>query len=138
MLKRLNSSTLSEFVDVKTTAMIFRILVALFMLYGHGWGKLMDMFGGDFSLVGDPIGIGVVLSSILVVFAEAICSMLIIVGFWTRLAALILTINMSVAVFFVHLPAGDWFVDMERPLLFLVCFIVIFLLGPGDHSIDDN
>lgn len=136
MLKRLNSSTLSEFVDVKTSAAIFRIIVAFFMIYGHGWGKLMNVFGGNFPGGFDPIGIGPELSMILAAFAEGICSLLIIAGFWTRLAALILTINMSVAVFFVHFPAGDWFGDMELPLLYLLSFIVIFLVGPGKYSID--
>lgn len=137
MLKRLNSSTLSEFVDVKTSAAIFRILVAFFMFYGHGWGKLMNVFGGDFGFL-DPIGIGPAASLVLATFAEGICSLLIIAGFWTRLAALILTLNMAVAVFFHHLPAGDWFGGLELPLLYLVCFIVIFLLGPGNYSVDDN
>lgn len=137
MLKRLNSSTLSEFVDVKTSAMVFRVFVAFFMLYGHGWGKLMNVFAGNFQFA-DPIGLGPTVSLILAAFAEGICSLLIIAGFWTRFAALILTINMAVAVFFVHFPAGDWFGDMELPLLYLVAFIVIFLLGPGKYSIDDN
>ena len=137
MLQRLNSSTLSEFVDAKTSAAIFRIFVAFFMLYGHGWGKLMSVFGGDFGFL-DPIGIGPTASLILAAFAEGICSLLIIAGFWTRLASLFLIINMSVAVFFVHLPGGDWFGDMELPLLYLVSFIVIFLLGPGKFSVDDS
>lgn len=137
MLQRLNSSTLSEFVDAKTSAAIFRIFVAFFMLYGHGWGKLMNVFGGDFGFM-DPIGIGPTASLILAAFAEGVCSLLIIAGFWTRLASLFLIINMSVAVFLVHLPGGDWFGDMELPLLYLVCFVVIFLLGPGKFSVDDN
>jgi putative oxidoreductase len=137
MLDRLRSSKLSEFVDVGTSAAIFRIFVAFFMLYGHGWGKLMSVFGGEFQFL-DPIGIGPTASLILAAFAEAICSLLIIAGFWTRLASLILTINMAVAVFFVHLPGGDWFGDMELPVLYLLAFIVIFLLGPGKYSVDKN
>lgn len=137
MLRRLNSSTLSEFVDAKTSAAIFRIFVAFFMLYGHGWGKLMSVFGGDFGFL-DPIGIGPTASLIFAAFAEGICSLLIIAGFWTRLASLFLIINMSVAVFLVHLPGGDWFGDMELPLLYLVSFVVIFLLGPGKFSVDDS
>lgn len=137
MLQRLNSSKLSEFVDPKTSAAIFRIFVAFFMLYGHGWGKLMNVFAGDFGF-GDPIGIGPTASLILAAFAEGICSLLIIAGFWTRLASLFLIINMSVAVFLVHFPAGDWFGDMELPLFFLLAFIIIFLLGPGKFSVDDS
>jgi putative oxidoreductase len=38
----------------------------------------------------------------------------------------------------VHLPGGDWFGDMELPVLYLVAFIVIFLLGPGKYSVDSE
>ena len=137
MLDRLRSSKLGEFVDTATSLAVFRVLVAFFMLYGHGWGKLMNVFGGNFQFL-DPLGIGPTASLILAAFAEAICAMLIIAGFWTRLASLILSINMAVAVFFVHLPGGDWFGDMELPVLYLVAFIVIFLLGPGKYSVDSE
>ncbi len=136
MLKRLNSATLSEFLDVKTSAMILRIFAAVFMLYGHGWGKLMNVVNGNFPNGFDPIGIGPELSMILAAFAEGICSFLILIGFWTRFAALFLIANMSVAVFFYHLPAGDSFGGMEKALMYLVIWIVVFLLGPGDHSVD--
>ncbi len=138
MLKRLNSSTLSEYVDAKTSAMILRIVTAFFMIYGHGFGKLMNVFGGNFPAGFDPIGIGPELSMILAAFAEAICAFLILIGFWTRLASVFLIINMLVAVFFAHVPRGDSLADMELPLLYLGLFIVIFLLGPGKYSIDDS
>ncbi len=137
MLQRLKSSTLSEFVDTKTSVAVFRIFIAFFMLYGHGWGKLMSVFGGNFQFL-DPLGIGPAASLILAAFAEGICALLILVGFWTRLASLILTINMAVAVFFVHLPGGDWFGDMELPLIYLLSFLVILLIGPGKFSVDNS
>lgn len=137
MLKRLNSSTLSEYVDAKTSAMILRIVTAFFMIYGHGFGKLMNVLGGNFQFL-DPIGLGPELSLILAAFAEGVCAFLILIGFWTRLASVFLIINMLVAVLFVHVPGGDSLADMELPLLYLGLFIVIFLLGPGKYSIDDS
>ena len=137
MLQRLNSTKLEEFVDPKTSAMILRIFAAFFMIYGHGYGKVASVLQGNFEFL-DPIGIGPAASLILAAFAEGICAFLILIGFWTRLASLFLTINMAVAVFFVHLPAGDWFGDMELPVIYLVIFIVIFLLGPGKGSVDAN
>ncbi|MDZ7694364.1 MAG: DoxX family protein [Balneolaceae bacterium] len=82
-----------------------------------------------------PIGLGPELSLILAAFAEGICSILIIIGFYSRAAALVLTINMAVAFLFVHL-FNDPFSGMEKALLFLVIFLTIFLLGPGKYSID--
>lgn len=137
MLKRLNSSTLSEFVDTKTSVAVFRIFVAFFMIYGHGFGKLMNVFSGNFQFL-DPIGLGPEISLILAAFAEGICAFLILIGFWTRLASLFLIVNMSVALFFYHLPAGDTFGDIEVLLFYLLSWIVIFLLGPGKYSIDNR
>lgn len=138
MLQRLKSSTLSEFVDAKTSAMILRVFAALFMIYGHGWGKLMNVFNGNFPAGFDPIGIGPELSMILAAFAEGVCAFLILIGFWTRLASLFLVVNMLVAIFFYHIPAGDAFGGMELAIFYLLAWVVIFLIGPGKYSIDDN
>lgn len=135
MLKRLSSSTLSEFVDAKTSAAILRIFAGFFMLYGHGWGKLMNVFSGNFQF-GDPIGIGPTASLILAAFAEGVCAFLVMIGFKTRLASIFLIINMSVAFFFVHLNQS--FGDMEMALLYLLIWVVVFLLGPGKFSIDNS
>lgn len=135
MLKRLQSSTLTEFVDVKLSAMILRIFAAGFMIYGHGFSKVMNVINGNFQF-GDPIGLGPELSLILSAFAEGICAFLILIGFWTRLASLFLIVNMSVAVLFAH--AGDPFGRKETALMYLVIWVVIFLLGPGKYSIDNR
>ena len=135
MLQRLNSSTLSEFVDPKTSAMILRIFAAFFMIYGHGYGKVASVLQGNFQFL-DPIGIGPEASLILAAFAEGVCAFLILIGFWTRLASLFLIINMSVAFFFVHISQS--FGDMEMSLLYLLIWVLVFLLGPGKGSVDEN
>ncbi|MGM0546565.1 MAG: DoxX family protein [Bacteroidota bacterium] len=138
MLDRLRSSKLSEFVDVGISLAIFRILVAFLMFFGHGWGKLMDVFSWNIEF-GDPIGIGPTASLILAAFAEGICSLLIAAGFWTRFAALVLSINMFVAIFFFHIPNGDaLFGGYELAAFYLISFIFIFLIGPGKYSVDSE
>lgn len=82
----------------------------------------------------DPIGIGVLASTILVVIAEAICPMLIIIGYKTRLASIPTIITMGVAAFIVH--GADPIGMKEKALLFLFAFVAIALLGPGKHSVD--
>lgn len=134
MLQRLKSTDLREFTGTSSSLLILRVLASVFMLYGHGWGKLMNVFSGNFQFL-DPIGLGPELSLILAAFAEGICSILIILGFFTRGAALVLTINMAVAILFVHL-FNDPFGGFELPLLYMVVFFTIFLLGPGKYSID--
>lgn len=117
--------------------MILRIVAALFMIYGHGWSKLMQVLNGNLQFM-DPIGLGPEISLILAAFAEAICAFFILVGYYTRLAAAFLIINMSVAIFSYHLPTGDSFGGMEKALLFLLIWIIVFLMGPGNHSIDQT
>jgi putative oxidoreductase len=136
MWKRLNSSTLTEFVDVKTSAFILR-LAAFLMIFNHGYGKVMNVLTGNFQF-GDPIGLGPEVSLILAALAEGIGALMVLLGFWTRLGALLLIINMAVAIFFYHIPAGDSLGGMELPLLFLLVFVVVFLLGPGKFSIDNK
>ncbi len=135
MINSLKSSKLSEFVDAKTSAMILRVFVAFFMIYGHGFGKVMNVLSGNFQFL-DPIGLGPEVSLVLAAFAEGICAFFVLIGFWTRLSSLIVTINMAVAVFLVHVAGGDSFGDMETAVLYLVLFGVIFLLGPGKFSVD--
>lgn len=134
MLKRLNSSTLSEFIDTKTSAFVLRIFAAFFMIYGHGFAKITNVLSGNFQFL-DPVGIGPEASLILAAFAEGICAFLILIGFWTRLAALFLIVNMSVALLFVH--ASQTFGDMEKALLYLLIWVIVFLLGPGKFSVDE-
>lgn len=110
-----------------------RVTVGCFMIT-HGVGKLqmlLDSGGGKF---GDPIGLGPTLSLILTVFAELICSFLILMGFATRLAAIPLIITMIVAIFVVH--ANDPFGNKELPGLYLAIYVVLLVLGSGRFSVD--
>ncbi|MDX1637375.1 MAG: DoxX family protein [Balneolaceae bacterium] len=134
MLDRLKSTKLTEFTDIGIGLLVLRVVASFAMIYGHGWGKLMNVLNGNFQFA-DPIGLGPTISLILAAFAEAICAFLVLVGYYARAAALVLVINMSVAFFFVHL-FNDPFANMEKALLFLAIYLTIFLLGPGKYSID--
>lgn len=103
------------------------------LMLTHGIPKLLRLFEGDFSF-GDPLGIGATTSFFLAVFAEAICPLLIIIGYKTRLAAIPVIITMAVAAFIVH--AADDFATKEKAILYLIAFLGITLLGPGKHSVD--
>jgi putative oxidoreductase len=119
--------------NVNTALLILRFFVAAFMLT-HGLPKLMNMMAGT-SKFGDPIGLGKDLSLGLTVFAEFVCSILILLGLATRLALIPLIIAMLVAAFVAH--AGDPFGKKEMALLYLLVYITLFITGPGKYSIDN-
>ncbi len=101
----------------------------------HGYGKLMKLFGNWEEIqFADPIGLGPVFSLILAVFAEFVCSILIITGFKTRISSIPLIITMFIAVFVVH--GGDPLAIKEHALIYLVGFLTIALLGSGKYSVD--
>lgn len=103
------------------------------MMLTHGIPKLMKLVQGNMEF-GDPIGIGSVPSFILTVIAEAICPLLIIIGYRTRFASVPVIITMAVAAFIVH--GADPLGTKEKALLYLFGFVAVALLGPGKHSVD--
>ena len=113
--------------------LIFRIWVSAMMLV-HGIPKLMTLFGPDEIKFMDPIGIGVTASLALAVFAEVICSVLIILGLATRLAAIPLIVTMCVAIFIIHVPDG-W-ARQELPSIYLAGYVLLLLTGAGKYSLD--
>lgn len=134
-MSKLNSSAISAFVSSRVSAMILRVFASFFLFFGHGMGKLEMVLSSNFQFL-DPLGIGAVPTLIFAAFAEGICTILVFFGFYTRLAAIFVIINMAGAVLFHHFPAGDSFGGMEAALLYLVTFFVIFLMGPGKLSVD--
>lgn len=112
------------------------LLLRLFvggMMFTHGWAKI-SAFSTLADTFPDPIGIGSTASLILMIFAEAGCSLLLVLGVFTRLAVLPLIFGMCVAGFVVH--SGDPFQAKELALLYLSIYIVIFFIGAGRFSLD--
>src|SRR5690606_3035130 len=111
---------------------LLRMIMGGSMIIGHGWGKLLRLLSDEPISFSDPIGIGTELSFYLAVFAEMCCSVLVVVGLFTRLATIPLIITMLVVLIFVQLH--NPFAKMEIPLLYLGGFIAIFAFGPGRFS----
>ena len=112
--------------------LVLRLASGGFMLT-HGVPKMQRILSGEMKF-GDPLGLGSEVSLVMVVFAEFLCSILIILGLGTRLAAVPLIFAMAVAAFIAH--AGDPFGRKEMALLYMVAFIVLLLSGGGKFSLD--
>ena len=131
MDKILKSGFSTSQVDV--ALLILRIGVAGLMLT-HGLPKLQMLFaGGEIQFPG-MFGLSPLLTVSLAVFAEVVCSLLLLVGLGTRVATIPLIITMLIAVFMFH--ANDPFASKELGLLYLLVYLPLLLLGGGKYSVE--
>ena len=113
--------------------LLLRLATGILLFTAHGLGKLLS-FDKRFHTFSDPIGVGHEISFMLVLVAEIVCPVLIILGLFTRFAAIPVIIMMAVAIFMVHFN-GPWN-KIELPLLFLIPAFVLLITGPGKYSFD--
>ena len=113
--------------------LILRLFTGGCMLIAHGWGKLTS-FGELSSKFPDPIGFGSAPSLALAVFAEVFCAIAIMLGLFTRAAAIPLLITMLVAAFVIH--GADPFQKKEFALLYAAPFLMLIFTGAGSLSVD--
>ncbi|OUR97681.1 DoxX family protein [Flavobacteriales bacterium 33_180_T64] len=111
--------------------LLLRVGFGGFMLT-HGIPKISKL--SNPSGFPDPLNIGEMPSLILTIIGEVVASILIIIGYKTKWAAIPAALTMLVAAFIVH--AKDNIGTKEHALLFLIAFTVIFLTGAGKLSID--
>ncbi|HYH16014.1 MAG TPA: DoxX family protein [Flavisolibacter sp.] len=113
--------------------LIARIGIAALMLT-HGLPKMAMLFSDDPIQFPPVMGMDAGLSLTLTVFAEVFCSILILVGAGTRLAAVPAIITMLVAATVIH--AADPFAKKEMAFLFLLVYVVLLVAGSGKYSVD--
>lgn len=113
--------------------LLLRLGAGGLLLFAHGWGKLIH-FNERSATFADPIGLGPFVSLALVVFAEVVCSALVMIGLATRLATIPILIFFMVAAFVQH--AADPWAKRELPLVYAVAFVAILMIGPGRYSLD--
>ena len=100
----------------------------------HGLPKLNRLTSGQPIKFAHLFGLGPEISLGLEVFAEVICSFLIILGLGTRIASIPLMITVATAAFYAH--ADDPFATKEKPLAYVLIFIFLLVFGSGRYSID--
>jgi putative oxidoreductase len=115
-----------------------RVTVGL-MIFWHGWVKVTVMshagLVGYFGKLGlEPAG----LWAYLVPLNETVGALLIVVGLFTRPAAVIMIIEFIVLILVVHVPRGYGMAvnGVEFPLMWILMLVAIALRGGGPFSID--
>lgn len=112
--------------------LVLRVVLGV-LIIPHGYGKLIHFAERRHHFM-NFLGMGSTASLSLIIFAEFFCGILLVMGFFTRLALIPLLIGLSVALIKSH--GGEIFGDGEHATLFLVGFFVLLLLGPGRISVD--
>ena len=131
--------------DVKLTARyglaILRIVLGIAMLL-HGWGKLSGGVGGAAGFFGS-LGIPAPgLMAWVVTIVELVGGILLVVGFLTQIAGLLIAIDMLGVILFAFLLRGvplleNGAITWEKEAVFGAAALCIALAGPGAWSVDD-
>lgn len=114
--------------------LVARVGIAVLM-FTHGIPKLMLIFPGEPVQFPALMGMSAEFTLLLAVFAELICSVLLLIGIATRLAVIPLIITMLVAVLFIHV--SDPFIVKEPALLYMLVYVVFLFTGSGKYSMDN-
>lgn len=115
--------------------LLLRLWHGTAMLALHGWGKLMNYSSLSDSFA-DPLGIGKTPSLVLAIFGEVVCSVLLMLGLYTRAAALASALTMATAFWFAHGGKLKGTGNGELAFVFLGVFVALFIAGAGRFSLD--
>jgi putative oxidoreductase len=117
--------------------LVLRVVLAILILF-HGVSKVIGGVGfitGMVAKAGLPPAFGY-----LVYIGEVVAPVLILIGLFTRAAALIVVVNMIVALLLVHTKqffslseTGGWALELQG--MYLASAVALALLGAGRYSI---
>ena len=128
----------------RTNADLGRLLLRItlgFCVLFHGIAKIqggVDGIAHDLSALGLPgfIAYGAYVG-------EVLAPVMLILGFYSRLGAVLVAINMVFAVVIAHLPDvlkisqfGGWAIELQA--MYFVTAIALALMGPGRFGINDR
>ena len=114
-------------------SLALRLVFGLLLCINHGFEKMLH-FGKFEYIFFDPFHIGHRWSLVLAIFAEVFCALMLVLGLFTRAAALVLVIEMAVAAFLFH--KGTSLSVHEPALTYLAAFFAVLMVGPGRISVD--
>ena len=115
--------------------LILRLWHGAMLLLLHGWGKATG-FSSLAEKFADPFGIGKTPSLVLAIFGEVVCTVLLVLGLYTRVAALGAGATMATAFWFAHGGRLTGQGNGELAFLFLGVFLALFFAGAGRYSLD--
>ncbi len=131
-MKKFLSTQYSE-TAFNVAALLLRLTFGLLLCINHGFDKLIHFSKLEYTFA-DPFHIGHRWTLVCTIFSEVFCSLLLTLGLFTRIAALVLVIEFSVAAFLIH--KGAPLATRELALLYLTASFAVLMVGPGRVSVD--
>jgi putative oxidoreductase len=121
-----------------TGKLILRFTVGILILL-HGLAKVTGGVGGISNMLA---GVGLPAALAYGVYiGEVLAPLLLIIGFYSRIAALVIVVNMLFAIGLVHMDdivrltkTGGWALELQA--LFLLTSLAIALIGPGRYAVN--
>lgn len=118
--------------------LLLRIFIGLRLLYGvvdnvFSWERMLE-FSAFLEANSFPVPIA---SAVVSVYVQFLGSIMLLIGFKTRFASLVLTLNFIVAVL-VHVLAGDSIEGMTPALAMLFGCLTLLFTGAEKFSLDDH
>lgn len=130
-------------INLSLGILLVRIIIGVLMAF-YGYQKLInfetmaasDFWAKEVSFLGmtgkTPLA--------LTIFAEFFCSLLLIIGLFTRLSLIPLLICMGYIIAFVAkfevIHSGDNGIEVNTAFVYFVIYLGIYLAGPGNYSLD--
>lgn len=141
-MKKLLSTTI-EPIHLSLGLLLIRIIIVVVMAF-YGYEKLMhfsEMAASDFwAKEISFLGLTGKVPLALTVFAEFFCSLLLLIGLFTRLALIPLLICMGYIIIVVAqfsiIDNGDNGIQVNTAFVYFMIYLALFLTGPGKYSID--
>lgn len=123
--------------------LLVRIIIGVVMAF-YGYQKLINfeaMAASDFwAKEVSFLGMSGKIPLALTIFAEFFCSLLVIVGLFTRLALVPLLICMGYIIAcvakFSIITSGNNGTEVNTAFVYFVIYFAIYLTGPGNYSLD--
>ena len=141
-MKKLLSTSI-EPIHLSLGLLFLRLIIGIVMAF-YGYEKLIhfnEMAASDFwAKEISFLGLTGKFPLALTVFAEFFCSLLLLIGLFTRLSLIPLLICMGYIVIVVAqlsiIDSGDNGIQVNTAFVYFMIYLALFLTGPGKYSID--
>ncbi|MCL9806979.1 DoxX family protein [Flavobacterium amniphilum] len=122
-------------VSFDLSILFFRVVISLQLIVVHGLKKIG--IGTEIAeKVPNPFHFPELINQSFAICSSILFPLLVIIGLYTRLATIPILIVTLSGYFIVHW--NDTLLERDVPFMYSICFLLIFLTGPGKYALDSR